>query len=211
MNHFQTASNSTAAGSASGFADAMANPLLNPLSAHFAPEHQGDAPVAVSWSEMVSHRDYLVRFAQRKLLDPALAEDAVHDVFEAVMSGRASFEGRAALRSWLTAILKNKVVDIIRQRARYASFDGFDADDDQDGAPVEQLACNCAGPQELALQRELLGQTLKRIDILPKGLREVMQFRVLEDQTAEEVCERLQITETSLFVRLHRARKHLLN
>ena len=169
------------------------------------------AQVAVTWGELVIHRDYLVRFAQRKLLDPALAEDAVHDVFEAVMSGRANFEGRAALRSWLTAILKFKVVDIIRSRARYGSYDCSDNDEDEDGAGVEQIACDSAGPQELALQRELLGQALKRIDILPKGLRDVMQFRVLEDQTSDEVCERLHITETSLFVRLHRARKQLLN
>ena len=169
------------------------------------------AQVAVTWSELVSHRDYLVRFARRKLLDPALAEDAVHDVFEAVMSGRANFEGRAALRSWLVAILKFKVVDIIRSRARYGSYDRFDMDEDQDGAGVDQLACDCAGPQELALQRELLGQALKRIDFLPKGLRDVMQFRVLQDESSQEVCERLHITETSLFVRLHRARKQLLN
>ena len=57
----------------------------------------------VAWHEMVSHRGYLVRFAQRKLHDPMLAEDVVHDVFEAVISGRAAFAGRAALRSWLTA------------------------------------------------------------------------------------------------------------
>ena len=55
--------------------------------------------------------------ASRRLHAPALAEDAVHDVFEAVLSGRTTFEGRAALRSWLTAILKNNVVDVIRQRA----------------------------------------------------------------------------------------------
>ena len=78
-------------------------------------------------------------------------------------------------------------------------------------AGVGQLACGSAGPQELASLRELLGQTLKRIDFLPKGLREVMQFRVLEDQTSEEVCDRLHISESSLFVRLHRARKQLLN
>ena len=70
----------------------------------------------VPWTEMVSHRSYLVRFAQRKLRDPLMAEDAVHDVFEAVLSGRAVFAGRAALRSWLTAVLKNKIVDLVRQR-----------------------------------------------------------------------------------------------
>ena len=169
------------------------------------------ARVAVSWSEMIAHRDYLVRYAQRKLHDPSLAEDAVHDVFEAVISGRANFEGRAALRSWLTAILKFKVVDIIRSRARYGSFDCFNLDDETEGTGLEQLVCERAGPHELAEQRELLGQTLKRIDVLPQGLRDVMQFRVLQDESSQEVCERLQISESSLFVRLHRARKQLLN
>jgi len=71
--------------------------------AHLAAPTAFPSAAAVCWSEMVSHRGYLVRFAQRKLHDPMLAEDVVHDVFEAVISGRASFGGRAALRSWLTA------------------------------------------------------------------------------------------------------------
>ena len=70
---------------------------------------------SVAWAEMVEHRSYLVRFAQRKLRDPLMAEDVVHDVFEAVLSGRAVFAGRAALRSWLTAVLKNKIVDMVRR------------------------------------------------------------------------------------------------
>src|SRR6476469_7978954 len=70
------------------------------------------ASVAISLPELVSHRPYLLRFALRKLRDHALAEDAVHDVLEAVLSGRAVFGGRAQLRSWLTAVLKNKIVDV---------------------------------------------------------------------------------------------------
>ena len=81
-------------------------------------------------SEVFSHRDYLVRFARRKLHDPALAEDVVHDVFEAVLGGRASFAGRSALRSWLVGILKNKLVDLIRDRARYQAVD-FEGDEDR--------------------------------------------------------------------------------
>jgi RNA polymerase sigma-70 factor, ECF subfamily len=163
------------------------------------------ASIPVSWSDMVAQRDYLVRFAQRKLQDPALAEDAVHDVFEAVMSGRALFGGRAALRSWLTAILKNKIVDVIRQRARY---DSTDAAPDDEEAP--QIECTQARPDEIAEQRELLGQTLERISALPQGLRDVMQFRVLQDESSQAVCERLCISEAALFVRLHRARKQLM-
>ena len=53
-------------------------------------------------SEVFAHRDYLVRFARRKLHDPALAEDVVHDVFEAVLRGRASFARaqRACAAGW---------------------------------------------------------------------------------------------------------------
>jgi RNA polymerase sigma-70 factor, ECF subfamily len=164
--------------------------------------------IPVSWTDMLPHRDYLVRFAKRKLQDPALAEDAVHDVFEAVMSGRALFGGRAALRSWLTAILKNKIVDVIRQRARYDSTDA--APDDDEAPHIEcNMACSSARPDEIAEHRELLGQTLQRISALPKGLRDVMQFRVLQDESSQAVCRRLCITEAALFVRLHRARKQL--
>jgi DNA-directed RNA polymerase specialized sigma24 family protein len=38
----------------------------------------------------------------------------------------------------------------------------------------------------------------------------VMQFRVLQDESSGAVCRRLGISEASLFVRLHRARKQLM-
>ncbi|UJW83448.1 RNA polymerase sigma factor [Hydrogenophaga sp. SL48] len=159
----------------------------------------------VCWTEMVSHRSYLIRFARRKLHDPMLAEDLVHDVFEAVMSGCAAFSGRSALRSWLTGILKNKLVDLIRDRARYHEMDA-DTEDDE----ALQFECAAARPDELAEHRERLALTLARIEQLPQGLRDVMQWRVLHDEATEVVCERLAISQDSLFVRLHRARK-LLN
>jgi RNA polymerase sigma-70 factor (ECF subfamily) len=162
---------------------------------------------SVAWPEMVSHRGYLVRFAQRKLHDPMLAEDVVHDVFEAVISGRAAFAGRSALRSWLTAILKHKIVDLVRQRV---GIDSLDADNGgEDGAVA--LECPQPQPDELAEQRQQLASTLARIEALPAGLRDVMHLRVLQDQPTESVCETLAISEDNLFVRLHRARKQLLS
>ncbi|HEX3138810.1 MAG TPA: sigma-70 family RNA polymerase sigma factor [Rhizobacter sp.] len=164
------------------------------------------ALMPVPWHEMVTHRSYLVRFAQRKLHDPMLAEDVVHDVFEAVISGRAAFAGRAALRSWLTAILKHKIVDLVRSRVGLDSLDEQALDD-------ATLAMQCPQPQpdEVAEQREQLARTLERIDALPPSLREVMQLRVLQEQPTETVCQALAISEDNLFVRLHRARKQLLS
>jgi RNA polymerase sigma-70 factor, ECF subfamily len=167
--------------------------------------------VAVPWSDLMTHRDYLVRFAQRKLHDPSLAEDAVHDVFEAVLSGRATFAGRSALRSWLTAVLKNKIVDVIRQRARFDSLE-MEGDSDEGGDAVEPRYSvgEQAGPQELTEQRERLHLALQGIEQLAPGLRDVMKFRVLQDESSGTVCRRLGISEASLFVRLHRARKQLM-
>jgi len=158
-------------------------------------------------AEVVSHRPYLVRFAQRRLRDPMLAEDAVHDVFEAVLSGRASFGGRAALRSWLTAVLKHKIVDTMRRAKHHESID-VDGGSENAGLNV---ACQAPRPDEIAEQRELLGRALARIGELPESLREAMRVRILEDCSTVEACAELGISEENLFVRVHRARKQLLS
>lgn len=160
----------------------------------------------VSWADLSAQRSYLVRFARRRLMDPALAEDLVHDVFEAVVSGRAAFGGRAALRSWLVGILKHKIVDLVRQRAGH---DSLDDDDEAEASRSAPLACPRPGPDEMAEQRQRLQRTLHRIGQLPTGLRRVMELRVLHEHSTEDVCRTLAISQDNLFVRLHRARRVL--
>lgn len=162
--------------------------------------------VPISLVELVAHRPYLVRFALRKLRDPALAEDAVHDVIEAVISGRATFAGRAALRSWLTAVLKNKIVDTLR---RMDHHDALDDDDSGDG-PAHAVACSRPRPDEIAEQRQELARALAGIERLPATLRDAIRLRVLEERSTESVCAELGISEENLFVRIHRARKQLM-
>ena len=164
---------------------------------------------AVTWAEMAPHRSYLVSFARRRLLDPALAEDLVHDVFEAVATGRAEFGGRAAVRSWLVAILKHKIVDLVRQRVGHDSLDAALDDGDEGAGLGISLTCPQPRPDEVAEQRQLLGRVLHRIAELPATLREAVELRLLHEQSTAEVCHTLAITEQNLFVRLHRARRVL--
>jgi RNA polymerase sigma-70 factor (ECF subfamily) len=166
------------------------------------------AALPVSWTELAAERAYLVRFARRRLLDPALAEDLVHDVFEAVASGRAQFGARASLRSWLVAILKHKIVDLVRERAGHDSLDAM-TDSAGDEAAVRELPCPQPRPDEVAEQRQLLARTFDRIAALPASLRRTVELRVLADQSTEAVCRALGISEQNLFVRLHRARRAL--
>lgn len=169
----------------------------------------GPAPcraVPISMTELVSHRPYLVRFAMKKLRDPMLAEDAVHDVLEAVLCGRAVFSGRAALRSWLTAVLKNKIVDGLRRVEHHDVLD-----DDHGESAGHAVACPQPRPDEIFEQREALARALEGIERLPATLRDAMRLRVIEERSTASVCAELGISEENLFVRVHRARKRLLS
>jgi RNA polymerase sigma-70 factor (ECF subfamily) len=165
------------------------------------------APATPGWADLTAHRSYLVQFARRRLMDPALAEDLVHDVFEAVMTGRAEYGGRAALRSWLVAILKHKIVDLVRQRVGHDSLDGWSGDNED--SPALEFECPQPRPDEVAEHRQRLSRTLRRLGELPDSLRQVMELRVLQDRSTEDVCRTLAISEQNLFVRMHRARHAL--
>ena len=159
----------------------------------------------LDWASLLPHRDFLVRFARRRLRDPALAEDLVHDVFEAVISGRARFAGRSALRSWLVAVLRNKIVDRVRDNVNLVSLDL----DEDDGSDLRGIECPQPRPEQLAEQRQRLRRTLAGIAALPDALRQVIELRVLDGQSTSQVCHTLAISPDNLFVRLHRARRQL--
>ena len=189
-------------------AAAAAAPAVAASDAGPAPAPAGTQP---GWSALVAERSALVRFARRRLLDPSLAEDLVHDVFEAVVCGRARFDGRSSLRTWLTGVLKHKIVDLVRARQGVESLDarhGWGCEGDDEPAP--ELACPQPRPDEVAEQRERLARSLERIAALPDTLRVAFERRVLADEDSAEVCRALAISEGNLFVRLHRARALLM-
>ena len=72
-----------------------------------------------------------------------------------------------------------------------------------------ELVCSQPGPAEVAEQRQLLRRTLRQISELPDNLKRVVELRVLQDDSTEDVCQALNISEQNLFVRLHRARRVL--
>ena len=62
-------------------------------------------------AELETHRRYLLRVATLQLRDTALAEDVVQDTLVAAIQGEQGFSGKSSLRTWLTGILKHKVID----------------------------------------------------------------------------------------------------
>jgi RNA polymerase sigma factor (sigma-70 family) len=64
--------------------------------------------------ELDRHRRYLIRIAQLQLRDADLAEDVVQETLVAALGARDGFSGRSSVKTWLTGILKHKIVDAIR-------------------------------------------------------------------------------------------------
>lgn len=170
-----------------------------------------------TWPELIPHRGELVRYARRKLMDPSLAEDLVHDVFEAVATGRAAFGGRSALRTWLVGILKHKVVDVLRVQGREVAL-GQGEDDETD--PLEHMAFHADGhfqeapadwgnPEQDLRTRQFLAVLEACTDKLPPTQGRLFLMREWLELSSEEICKTLSLTPTNLYVQLHRARLRL--
>jgi RNA polymerase sigma-70 factor (ECF subfamily) len=64
-----------------------------------------------------AHGPELYRFARRSLGDGGLAEDAVQEAFVRAWRASASYDpAKASQRTWLYAILRNVVIDMVRAR-----------------------------------------------------------------------------------------------
>ena len=67
------------------------------------------------------HSDPLHKFVRYRLRDPVEASDVVQEVFLEMWRTAARFEGRAAPRTWIFGIARNKAVDRMRHGARVAT------------------------------------------------------------------------------------------
>src|SRR5690348_3802157 len=83
-------------------------------------------------AKVESERDYLLRYASLQLRDPQAAEDAVQETLLAALAGEAGFGGRSNLRTWLTGILKHKIVDAIRRSSRESPLPSEDGAEEFD-------------------------------------------------------------------------------
>lgn len=167
------------------------------------------------------HGDYLFKFALMRLRDPARAEDAVQETFLAALKGGKSFAGRSAEKSWLTGILKNKIYDHFRKASRETSFTDLDFYGDEEGERFVADGLGKGGwihelgPQEWpqtgeALDNVLFWKTYRDCaGKLPEKVAAVFNLREVDGIESREICAMLGISESNLWVMLHRARMAL--
>lgn len=166
----------------------------------------------ISNEDVAEQRRYLLRYAQLHLRDPARAEDVVQETLAAAVEQGGRFSGGSSLRTWLTGILKHKIVDLIRRQLREAELPR-DAEGDEaidrlflrDGHWAEPLRPwgNPESEAELGELRRVLNQCADRLN---PSMARVFSLREVAGMETGEICKELGITPTHCWVLLHRAR-----
>lgn len=170
-------------------------------------------------AQVQAQRPYLLRYASLQLRDAAAAEDAVQEALVAALSGEAGFAGRSNLRTWLTGILKHKIVDVIRRQSREvpasalaaedAEAEGeFDALFDRRGHWQEAPAA-WEHPESALGEKQFLAALEACLRALPERTARAFLMREHLGFETPDICKELGITPTHLWVMLHRARMAL--
>ena len=167
-------------------------------------------------AQLEALRPYLLRYASLQLRDAAAAEDAVQEALLAALAGEASFAGRANLRTWLTGILKHKIVDAIRRQAREPVVSAESAEEvgDIDELFSERGHWNerpaAWGNPDGALEQSQFFRALELcLARLPGRTAQAFMMREHLGLETGEICKELSITPTHCWVLLYRARMTL--
>jgi RNA polymerase sigma-70 factor (ECF subfamily) len=168
------------------------------------------------WVE--EHGDPLFRYALVRVRRREVAEDLVQETLLSAIRSREKFAGQSSERSWLFGILKHKISDYFRTLGRETSFTDLEsfADEFSEKFVPEGYWVHVKGPKEWkpetdeVMHRTEFWQTMRAcLDKLPKRIANVFMLREMEDVESKEICSMLSISESNLWVMLHRARMAL--
>ncbi|NMG73241.1 RNA polymerase factor sigma-70 [Aromatoleum diolicum] len=165
-------------------------------------------------------RRQMLRFATLQLSDAHLAEDAVQEALIGALRNARSFSGRAALKTWVFAILKNKIADILRQRLRVVDASSLLREDDEDEDfsvlfnrrgfwQADEHPATWGNPHESLRESQFWRVFETCLEGLPGNQARVFMMREFIELDSSEICASVGITTSNLNVMLYRARMRL--
>lgn len=182
------------------------------------------ASTMVSPAALGSIRADMLRFAQLQLGNRETAEDMVQEAMESALRHLESFSGQSSLKTWVFAILKNKIIDHLRQSKRTINFSSLasDGDSDDDGeASLEALFNERGGwrdgprpvawpsPDDAVQSKEFWIVFETCLDLLAPKAGRIFMMREFLGFESDEICAQLELTTSNLHVILHRSRLKL--
>jgi len=162
----------------------------------------------------------MVKFANQQLSNSHAAEDAVQEALVGALKNAASFAGRAALKTWVFAILRNKIADVLRQKLRTVDASSL-LREDEEGENFSELfdpkghwqkderPAIWGNPQDALRQNQFWKVFEMCLEGLPGNQARVFMMKEFIELDTDEICATVGITTTNLNVMLHRSRMRL--
>jgi len=164
----------------------------------------------------VAYRDYLIRFALMRVSDYGTAEDLVQEAFLSGWNGRHHFRGDCSERTWLTGILRNKIIDHYRKTGRRPAILATDLEHSFSGEsetrswideqPDDRLTHRPGAETE---RKEFMEELELAVSRLPEKMGEAFRMREILGCSTEEITRELKISKANLWVLIHRAKQIL--
>jgi RNA polymerase sigma-70 factor (ECF subfamily) len=166
-----------------------------------------------------AHADYLYSFAITRVNDENQARDLVQDTFLAALEKIDRFEGRSSERTWLTAILKNKIIDVYRKKssglkttdareAEQEQDDFFDKDNGHWTNEHKPLAFGIEDKDHIITKEfeQILQRCLQKLPVLWKA---AFTMKHIEEEATDTICTELKVTASNFWVIIHRTKVNL--
>lgn len=164
-------------------------------------------------------RKQMLKFATIQLRNHHQAEDAVQEALIGAMKNVKEFQHRAAIKTWVFSILKNKIIDIMRQHRNTIAISQLSTDTDDESVDmlfdkkgfwdVDQRPIRWESPQDAAQNSEFWVVFEACLDGLPESQARIFMLREFMDMDTNEICLMLNVTINNLHVVLYRARVKL--
>lgn len=174
---------------------------------------RGEASAVETLMERYAGRCYRLAFGVVR--NAADAEEIVQDVFLNILRKHASFEGRAALGSWIYRITVNTALNKRRGKRNELEtpledyLPAFKADGHREGDRAVLVADWSQSPDHELAAAEIRRLVQEGIELLAPPYRAILVMRDVEELSNEETAEALGETVAAVKSRLHRARMAL--
>ena len=162
------------------------------------------------------YSDYLFNFTIIKVNDSEIAKDLISETFLAGLKSKDNFKGEASERTWLTSILKRKIIDHYRKinsNKVKAEVRITYSDEESEGDWLEEQLSDPydKNAEDLILNTELGTAIHNCLDNLNEKHALIFKMKTIDNFDTETICKEFDISPSNLWVIIHRARKTMID
>lgn len=162
-----------------------------------------------------NYYNYLFNYSRTRISDTYVIEEIIQETFFAGLKSMKNFKNKSSERTWLTAILKNKIVDYYRKcnsnkgviERRMLSCEDYKERYNKE--LLDEVSINL-GYYDQTQYDELQEKISSSLEKLPKRQARVFKMRIVDELKTEAVCEELNISRNHAWVLMARAKKNMI-